>query len=146
MADVAATNSEAGPSTSLPTGQLTPLPELLKLSAKRTRAVFLTENGEDDLGGLERAYIYFILSWVASELIYGHPNRSTKLKTASRLAKEFNDVQVLPPVLAAKHGATVGPKKPTGAVNGATNGAGGITNGVSSMKLIGGPGDASTNG
>ena len=34
---------------------LTPLAELVALSTKRTRAVFLTENGELDLGGLERA-------------------------------------------------------------------------------------------
>lgn len=36
---------------------LTPLAELIALSTKRTRAVFLTENGESDFGGLERACV-----------------------------------------------------------------------------------------
>jgi hypothetical protein len=34
---------------------VTSLSDLVKLSAKRTRAVFLTESGNEDLGGLERA-------------------------------------------------------------------------------------------
>ncbi|KAH8090369.1 WD40-repeat-containing domain protein [Filobasidium floriforme] len=97
---------------------LTPLAELVALSAKRTRAVFLTENGETDLGGLERA---------------------NKIKTASKLSREYRDVQILPPVLAAKHGATVGPKRAAGqVVQGATTVS--VTASGPGQKLIGAPG------
>lgn len=56
MTEVAA-QPEAGPSTLAagPPPSATPLADLLKLSSKRTRAVFIAENGEDDAGGLDRA-------------------------------------------------------------------------------------------
>jgi hypothetical protein len=37
------------------TTSLSTLSELNKLSTKRTRAVFLSETGDDEFGGLERA-------------------------------------------------------------------------------------------
>lgn len=58
-------------------------------SGKRTRAVFLSESGVDDIGGTEPA---------------------TKLKTNTRIDREYSGVRVLPAVLAAKHGQSVGQK------------------------------------
>jgi hypothetical protein len=64
-----------------------------------------------------------------------------KIKISSKLATEYHDVQTLPPVLAAKQPA--GPKRPQSVTAGAA-GPGLITNGVSGMKLIGGPGGPAT--
>lgn len=62
-----------------------------------------------------------------------------KIKTASKLSREYRDVQVLPPVLAAKHGATVGPKRAAGqVVQGATTVS--VTASGPGQKLIGAPG------
>ncbi|KAJ9120503.1 pre-mRNA-splicing factor prp46 [Naganishia onofrii] len=102
--------------TTLPT-----LSELNKLSTKRTRAVFLSETGDDESGGLERAH---------------------KIKIASKIATEYHDVQTLPPVLAAKQPA--GPKRPQPTKGAITNGQRTITNGAGGMKLIGGPVDSTT--
>lgn len=65
-----------------------------------------------------------------------------KIKIASKLATEYHDVQTLPPVLAAKQPA--GPQRPGQTTRAAGGGPGLITNGVSGMKLIGGPGGAAT--
>lgn len=65
---------------------------------------------------------------------------SYKVKIASKLATEYHDVQTLPPVLAAKQPA--GPQKPQQGAR--AGGPGLITNGVSGVKLIGGPGGAAT--
>lgn len=51
QAPIASTSTASAPTG----GPLTPLSELVKLSGKRTRAVFLAETGDDDFGGLERA-------------------------------------------------------------------------------------------
>ncbi|MDA4808067.1 hypothetical protein NY486_19570, partial [Enterobacter hormaechei] len=47
--------------------------------------------------------------------------RATKVKLASKLAREYKDVQVLPPVLQAA-GAGAGPKRPAGPSAGAAPG------------------------
>ena len=56
-----------------PTGSsmnnLTPLSELVRLSSKRTRAVFQTESGDTDLGGLDRASVHQSEQIVGSSLI-----------------------------------------------------------------------------
>jgi hypothetical protein len=73
---------------------------------------------------------------------------SNKIKTASKLATEYADVQVLPPILQSKQAGGVGPKRPqaAGAAGPSRGAAGAITNGVQGMKLIEGPGGSAVNG
>ncbi|WOO81407.1 Pre-mRNA-splicing factor PRP46 [Vanrija pseudolonga] len=88
VAAPAPSTSAAGETTPLP-----PLADLVRRSAKRTR---VTYGGEFSLG------------------LSDEPERATKVKLASKLAREYKDVQVLPPVLQAA-GAGAGPKRPAAA-------------------------------
>lgn len=61
---------------------------------------------------------------------------SNKMKLAAKLAVEYRDVQVLPPILAGQQAGPTGPKRPTAQPTAGGAGAG--------VKLIGGPGEPST--
>lgn len=60
--------------------------------------------------------------------------RSHRLKFASKLAMEYRDVQILPPVLQSQQTGPAGPKRPGPAVTECTSGEA-----RSGVKLIGGP-------
>ncbi|CAD6568717.1 MAG: pre-mRNA-splicing factor prp46 [Tremellales sp. Tagirdzhanova-0007] len=104
----------AGPSipSTLTNNSLPPLSELVRRSVKRTRAIYSSElNGIDD--GLAKAH---------------------HLKLASKLAKEYRDVQILPPILQSQQAGPQGPKRPGPLAGSAGPG----------VKLIGGPEAGST--
>lgn len=63
-----------------------------------------------------------------------------KIKLASKLAVEYKDVQVLPPILQNQQAGPTGPKRSTGATAGAggANAGGGGGGAGPGVKLIGG--------
>ncbi|WVF68480.1 pre-mRNA-splicing factor PRP46 [Kwoniella sp. CBS 6097] len=113
-------DGSAGPSTATATANgLPPLADLVRRSTKRTRIVYGVEGAAID-DGLARA---------------------NKIKLASKLAAEYKDVQVLPPILAGQTAGPAGPKRPAGGAPGPA-----VPGPVAGQKLIGGVEAAETSG